>query len=379
MTKPANKIRSTGATRACEEFLSKFDIVILIACYDEGATIEKVVADFRQALPSATIFVYDNNSNDRTAQIARRAGAIVRTEELQGKGNVVRRMFADIDADIFVMVDGDDTYVASDAPCMIERLVHEALDMVNGKRVSKRKDAYPRGHLFGNWALTSLVAVIFGKRFEDMLSGYRVLSRRFVKSFPALAMGFEIETELTVHALELRMPVDEMETEYKSRPAGSESKLRTWRDGLTILTTIAVLVKEERPLQFFTTIAILLCGASIVIAWPLLTTYMETNLVPRIPTAILSTGMILLGFLSFASGLILDTVTKARREVKRMMYLNVPRFRSPKKLKQGARDQYEDLIPMSCSPEIKATDKRTQLGDQQVALISGEQDATNYS
>jgi len=299
-------------------------IAVLVPCYNEQFTISQTVRDFRAALPSATVYVYDNNSRDRTRKVAAEAGAVVRTEPLQGKGNVVRRMFADIEADVYVLVDGDDTYHAASAPVMVQTLIDTKLDMVNGRRVSEIQAAYRRGHRFGNALLTTLVSAIFGKRFTDMLSGYRVFSRRFVKSFPALASGFEIETELTVHALELRMPTTEIDTPYKDRPEGSVSKLRTYQDGWRILMTILLLIKEERPLQFFGSIFGLLVVLSLALSIPLFITYAETGLVPRFPTAILATGSMLLAFISLASGLILDTVTLGRREAKRMRYLEIP-------------------------------------------------------
>ncbi|MGV0909604.1 glycosyltransferase family 2 protein [Martelella sp. FOR1707] len=299
-------------------------VAVIIPCYNEEVTIGKVVADFRQALPHATIFAYDNNSTDRTKELAASAGAVVRDEFRQGKGNVVRRMFADIDADIYVLVDGDDTYDAASAPMLIDRLASEGLDMVNGRRLGGSTEAYRRGHRFGNVMLTSLVQFVFGREFEDMLSGYRVFSRRFVKSFPALATGFEIETELTVHALELRMPIREIGTPYKERPEGSVSKLRTFSDGFNILSTILLLVRDERPLQFFSIISVLLILLTVGISIPLFVTYMQTGLVPRLPTAVLATGTSTLAALSFFCGLILNTVTLGRREAKRMQYLSVP-------------------------------------------------------
>jgi glycosyltransferase involved in cell wall biosynthesis len=297
---------------------------VLIPCYNEEAAIAQTVKDFRQALPGAVIYVYDNNSRDRTVQVAREAGAVVRSEPLQGKGNVVRRMFADIEADVYVLVDGDATYDAASAPKMIQALLNGPLDMVNGARVTNIEEAYRPGHRFGNWLLTSMVAWIFGNRFKDMLSGYRVFSRRYAKSFPALAAGFETETELTVHALELRMPTTEMATPYKDRPVGSISKLSTFRDGFRILWTIVVLVKEERPMQFFSLLAFLFAVISIGLMLPIVAEYFETGLVPRLPTAVFSMGLMTLGFLSLFCGLILDTVTRGRREMKRMRYLNIP-------------------------------------------------------
>lgn len=306
--------------------MAELVIAVLIPCYNEETAIGQTVRDFKSALPSATIYVYDNNSSDRTCEVARAAGAIVRRESLQGKGNVLRRMFADIDADLYVLTDGDATYDAASAPRMIELLLTEHLDMVNGMRVTEIVKAYRRGHRFGNALFTKMIALLFGSRFQDILSGYRVFSRRFVKSFPALSSGFEIETELTVHALELRIPVMEVQTPYKDRLEGSVSKLNTWRDGFRILCVIVALVKRGRPLFFFSVIGVVLALMAICISIPLLRTYMETGLVPRFPTAILSTGIMILSFLSFTAGLILDTVTTGRLEAKRMIYLNIKRI-----------------------------------------------------
>ena len=295
-------------------------VAVLIPCFNEATAIGQVVADFREALPDASIFVYDNGSTDDTKTHAAEAGAIVHSEPLRGKGNVVRRMFADIEAEVYVLVDGDGTYDAQSATRMVERLQADSLDMVIGSRVAERETAYRFGHAFGNRLLTGTVAAVFGNRVTDMLSGFRVLSRRFVKSFPALASGFETETEITVHALELRLPIAEVPTPYRDRPAGSHSKLRTFHDGLRILKTIVLLVKEERPLQFFSSVSTLLTVVSAVLAWPLLTVYLETGLVPRFPTAILVTGLMILAFMSFVAGLVLDTVTLGRRELKRLHY-----------------------------------------------------------
>jgi len=297
---------------------------VLIPCYNEEAAVGEVVRSFRRALPDARIYVYDNNSRDSTIEVARTAGAIVRSEPLQGKGNVVRRMFADIDADVYVLVDGDDTYEAGMAPAMIRCLLDNQLDMVNGARVTAIKEAYRPGHRFGNWLLTGIVRWIFGDRFKDMLSGYRVFSRRYVKSFPSLANGFEIETELTVHALHLRMPIAEIETPYKDRPEGSTSKLSTFRDGFRILWMILKLIKNEKPIPFFSVIAGFFALSSVLLMLPILAEFLATGLVPRLPTAVLSMGMMILGFLSLACGLILDTVTRGRCEIKRMRYLNIP-------------------------------------------------------
>ena len=312
--------------------LLSFQIAVIVPCRNEAASISNVVHDFRAALPGATVFVYDNNSSDETAKIARKAGAVVRTELLPGKGNVVRRMFADIDADIYVLVDGDDTYDAASAGKLIEKLESDILDMVTGVRVPVDIDSYRPGHKFGNFILTGIVSLVFGSRSSDLLSGYRVFSRRFVKSFPALTSGFEIETELTVHALELRMPIAEIETPYSSRPSGSESNLRTIQDGLRILRTILWLTKAERPLHFFGLIFAVLAATSVTLAWPLFTTFLETGLVPRFPTALLSTGLMLLAVLSMACGIILDTVTRGRQEMKRLHYLSIARHR------RGARE-----------------------------------------
>ncbi len=297
---------------------------VLIPCYNEEAAIAKVIADFRAALPGSMIYVYDNNSKDRTVEVAKKAGAVVRTEPLQGKGNVVRRMFADIEADVYVLVDGDATYDAASAQKMIDLLRRESLDMVNGARVTNIEEAYRPGHRFGNWLLTSIVSWIFGSPFKDMLSGYRVFSRRYVKSFPALSAGFETETELTVHALELRMPTSEVATPYKDRPEGSISKLSTFRDGFRILWTIIVLVKEERPMQFFSLCAGFFALISAVLIVPILIDFLSTGLVPRLPTAVLSMGLMIVAFLCITCGLILDTVTRGRQEMKRMRYLNIP-------------------------------------------------------
>jgi len=302
-------------------------IAVLIPCYNEEITIGKVVADFRAALPRATIYVYDNNSSDHTVEVARNAGAIVRKEGRQGKGNVVRRMFSDIEADVYVLVDGDDTYDAAASAALVDQLIDERLDFINGMRVSTARDAYRAGHRFGNWLLTGLVRQIFGRQFSDMLSGYKFLSRRFVKSFPAMSIGFETETELAVHALELRMPSTEVATVYKERPPGSVSKLRTYSDGVRIMMLIARLVKDERPMHFFGLSGILLILVAVLLSVPLLITYLETGLVPRVPTAILSAALVIIGVLSMFTGLILDMTTKTRREMKRLIYLSFPTFR----------------------------------------------------
>jgi glycosyltransferase involved in cell wall biosynthesis len=286
-----------------------------------------VVADFRAALPSAIVYVYDNNSGDNTIDVAQKAGAVVRKEARQGKGNVVRRMFADIEADVYVLVDGDDTYDAAASAALVNHLVEERLDFINAMRVSTATDAYRTGHRFGNWLLTGLVRQVFGRQFNDMLSGYKFLSRRFVKSFPAMSSGFETETELAVHALELRMPSTEVATVYKERPPGSISKLRTYSDGARIMMLIARLVKDERPLHFFGFSGLLLIIVAFLLSIPLLITYLETGLVPRVPTAILSVALVIVGVLCIFIGLILDMTTKTRREMKRLIYLSLPIFR----------------------------------------------------
>lgn len=299
-----------------------YRIAVLVPCYNEEASIDKVVKDFRAALPTATIFVFDNNSTDKTAAIARAAGAEVFQEKHRGKGFVVRRMFADVDADIYVLVDGDATYDAPSARLMIERLIEGQLDMVVGSRVDQDKAAYRAGHRTGNRVLSTFVVWVFGPTFNDMLSGYRVFSRRFVKSFPVLSGGFEIETELTVHALELGLPADEIETPYYARLEGSSSKLNTWRDGFRILLTIASLYRAERPLPFFTGLGLIAALVSIGLAIPIVVTFLETGLVPRLPTAVLATGLMLLAFLCGGIGLVLDTVTRGRREMKLLAYLS---------------------------------------------------------
>jgi hypothetical protein len=299
-------------------------IAVLVPCYNEDASIAKVVADFRAALPGAAVHVYDNNSTDRTAEAARTAGAVVRIATRQGKGHVVRRMFSDVDADVYVLVDGDSTYDAPSAPTMIARMLDERLDMVVAARMEEGEGAYRRGHRLGNRVLTGTVRRMFGAPFTDMLSGYRVFSRRFVKSFPVLSGGFEIETELTVHALELDMPVAEMQTPYYARPEGSESKLNTWRDGFRILWTIAKLYRAERPLAFFAAGGAGLAVLSVGLSVPVILTFVEQGTVPRLPTALLSTGLMILAVLSLACGLILDTVTRGRQEVKLLAYLAQP-------------------------------------------------------
>ncbi|MEN3749032.1 glycosyltransferase family 2 protein [Sphingomonas sp. HF-S3] len=299
-------------------------IAVILPCYNEEAAIAQTVAGFRAALPGAVVYVYDNNSRDRTVEVARAAGAVVRTERMQGKGSVVRRMFADIDADVYVMADGDATYDAEAAPAMVAKLLDEGLDMVVGTRVHEAVEAYRRGHVLGNRVMTGFLASLFGRSFTDIFSGYRVFSRRFVKSFPVLSSGFEIETAISIHALELKMPVGEIETVYLARPEGSESKLNTYRDGLRILGVILTLYRIERPMLFFGAIAGLLALLAIVLAIPLAVTYAHTGLVPRFPTAILATGLMILASLNLFAGLILDTVVHGRREMRRLAYLAQP-------------------------------------------------------
>src|SRR4051794_16836685 len=315
-----NEMTAAGSAPTAE-IVGGSRVAVLVPCYNEETAISKVVADFRAALPEAAIYVYDNNSTDRTVEAAARAGAVVRREQHQGKGRVVRRMFTDVDADIYVLVDVDATYDAPSARAMIGKLVAERLDMVCAVRVDREEAAYRMGHRAGNRLLTGFVAHVFGESFTDMLSGYRVFTRRFVKSFPALSGGFEIETELTVHALELELPVGEMKTPYYSRPQGSASKLSTWRDGYRILRTVLRLYRAERPLPLFTGFGISLAIVAIGIAIPIFVTYFQEGLVPRLPTAILATGLMLLACLSIVCGLILDTVTRGRRELKLLSYL----------------------------------------------------------
>jgi glycosyltransferase involved in cell wall biosynthesis len=298
-------------------------VAVLLPCYNEEATIAATVAGFRSALPGATVYVYDNNSVDRTREVAAKAGAVVRSERQQGKGHVVRRMFADIDADVYVMADGDLTYDPAAAPEMVSLLLAEQLDMVVGTRRHEEKGAYRGGHVLGNRMFTGLLSSLFGRSFNDIFSGYRVFSRRFVKSFPVLSSGFEIETEMSVHALELRMPVGEVETRYLARPEGSESKLSTYGDGWRILKTIATLYRVERPVLFYGGIGALLLIVALLLSIPLVTTYLETGLVPRLPTAVLVTGMTVVAVLCFFTGLILDTVTRGRREMRRIAYLSL--------------------------------------------------------
>ena len=302
---------------------------MLLPCYNEEAAIAATVTGFKRALPTATVYVYDNNSSDRTREIAKKAGAIVRSERQQGKGHVVRRMFADVDADVYVIADGDLTYDSKAAPAMVDMLIADQLDMVVGTRRHEEKEAFRGGHVIGNKLFTGLLAGLFGRSFTDIFTGYRVFSRRFVKSFPVLSSGFEIETEISVHALELRMPVGEVETAYAARLEGSHSKLSTYSDGWRILKTIVTLYRIERPVLFYGSIGALLLLAAILLSIPLVITYLHTGLVPRVPTAILVTGMTIVAVLCFFAGLILDTVTRGRREVRRLAYLALPISKGP--------------------------------------------------
>lgn len=298
-------------------------IAVLLPCYNEGLVIGTVIERFRSMLPDADIYVYDNNSSDNSAEIARSAGAIVRCEKRQGKGFVVRRMFADIDADIYLMCDADETYEAGAAPELIRQLVDDGLDMVVGTRTDVSGTAYRPAHRFGNWMLTSLVRTIFGGGFSDMLSGYRAFSRRFVKSFPPMSQGFEIETELTIHALQLEMPVGERSTRFKERVEGSESKLQTVSDGFRILWTIGMLLKQERPFALFGSISLMLFCLSLLFGYPVIVEYTQSGTVPRLPMAVLATGTMILAFLNLFCGLILDTVTRGRKEAKLLRYLQL--------------------------------------------------------
>jgi glycosyltransferase involved in cell wall biosynthesis len=315
-----------------------------VPCFNEAAAIAKVVDDFKTSLPTARVYVYDNNSTDETVQVATAAGAEVRSETRRGKGNVVRRMFQDVDADVYIMVDGDDTYEASAAPQLVEKLVNENLDMLVGKRVETHQAAYRMGHRLGNRVLTGLVAWLFGSQIDDMLSGYRVFSRRFVKTFPSFSREFEIETELTVHALQMRMAIAEVPTSYKERPPGSVSKLRTFRDGWRILVTIINLMRNERPLFFFTLIGMLFILTGLILALPVFFEYLDTGYVRRFPTAILSFSLGLVAVISIATGLILDLVAHVRRETKKLAYLS---YRAPLESRAGRSSPAESQAPAS--------------------------------
>ncbi len=300
------------------------DIAVILPCYNEEQTIAGVVDGFREQLPDATIYVFDNASSDNTISVAQAAGATVYREPRKGKGNVVRRMFADVDADIYLMADGDGTYDSSGAPEMIRTLIAERVDMVVARRAGVVEDAGRKGHAFGNRIFNQFYGLLFGREFTDIFSGYRAFSRRFVKSFPAVSGGFEIETEMSVHASQLRIPTAEIELEYGRRPEGSASKLNTFRDGARILRTFALLLKETRPLVFFGAFGAVFAMAAMLISWPLVVTWLDTGLVPRLPTAVLSTGLMISALMMAACGLVLDSVSRSRIEQKRILYLGVP-------------------------------------------------------
>ena len=301
-------------------------IAVLIPCYNESQTIKTVIESFREQIPSAKIYVYDNNSTDGTDTTAKQSGAIVRYVKAQGKGNVCRRMFADIDADIYIMVDGDSTYKATDAGKMITMLVDDELDMVTGVRVATSDNAYRNNHDWGNRLFNKILGKLFGSSMKDIFSGYRVFSHRFVKSFPSLSRGFEIETELCVHALELHLPYNEIEVVYDSRPEGSFSKLSTYKDGFRILRTMIMLFKETKPFKMFSIIAVALVVMALVLGYPLIITWLETGLVPRFPTAFLVVGLLIFAMISFTSGIILDGIAQLRRENKHLHYLKTSRW-----------------------------------------------------
>jgi hypothetical protein len=324
MLSSAGRLPNSGAEWSTNAPQRRVGVAVLIPCFNEEAAIAKVVADFRAALPDAAIYVYDNNSTDHTVTVARAAGAVVRTEALQGKGHVVRRMFADIEADVYVLVDGDDTYDAKAAPVMMKLLLERRLDMVSAARDTPAPAAYRLGHKLGNAILSGMVRHVFGRGINDMLSGYRVFNRRFVKSFPALASGFETETEFTVHALALHMPVAEIYAPYRSRPAGSHSKLNTIADGFRILREIVTLIERERPLPCAAAMTVMLLTLALALGLPVIITFLQTGIVDRLPTAVLSASIVLLASLTLGCGLILDAVTHGRKELKRVSYLAIP-------------------------------------------------------
>ena len=329
--------RLDDGDKSTVQFPDGLDVAVILPCYNEAATIARVVEEFRTYLPGARIYVFDNNSADNSVALAREAGAIVRTESRQGKGHVVRRMFADVDADVYVMCDSDNTYDVSAAPELIAKLADGGLDLVVGAREEVGTAAYPPAHRFGNWMLTTLVKFIFGDGFDDMLSGYRVMSRRFVKSFPQMSRGFEIETELTVHALQLEMPALEVKTDYRERPLGSDSKLKTIPDGIRILTTIMVLLRQERPLYMFGLAFVSLVILSVLVGTPVVLEFFRSGTVPQLPSAVLATGLMILGFLSLFCGLILDTVTRGRNEAKRLRYLDLSGIETASKQHERGR------------------------------------------
>lgn len=299
-------------------------VAVILPCFNEAGAIGEVVAAFRAALPDASIYVFDNASTDATAEEARTAGAMVITETTRGKGNVMRRAFAEVEADVYVMADGDGTYDAARAPEMVALLLEERLDMVVGARADAGGNTYRRGHRMGNRLFNEAVAFLFGRRFTDIFSGYRVMSRRFVKSFPALSRGFEVETELTVHALQLRLPTREVPTAYRERASGTASKLNTYRDGLRILWNILIFTKQFRPFLLFSSLAAVLALVSLALGLPVVEEYLESGLVPRLPTAVLATGIMLMAALSFGTGLVLHSVSVSQAETKRLFYLSLP-------------------------------------------------------
>jgi glycosyltransferase involved in cell wall biosynthesis len=315
--------------------MKRAEVVVIVPCYNEEKTVGDVVSAFRLSLPDATVYVYDNNSSDQSVHAAKAAGAVVRCVSRQGKGNVVRRAFADNDADVYVLVDGDGTYDATTAPRMVALVNEGGFDLVNASRAAANGYTRP-GHELGNRMLTRMVAWLFRHPNEDMLSGYKAFSRRFVKSFPVFSSGFEIETELTVHALDLTMPVESLASPYGERPEGSESKLHTMGDGMRILRTIAGLVRQERPLAFFGTIAALMAIAALILGIPVVDTFFHTHKVPKFPSAILATGLMLIAFVSLVTGLILDTVTRGRKEAKMLRYLAIP---GPVPAAEGGSDE----------------------------------------
>lgn len=299
------------------------EIAVLIPCYNEELSIQQVILDFQKFLPEAKIYVYDNNSTDKTAEIAKKTGAIVRAESRQGKGHVVYRMFGDVEADYYLMVDGDGTYDISMAPQMINILINERCDLVNGKRIESDIDNYRQGHRFGNWMLTGLVASIFSAQFSDMLSGYKAFSKKFIKSFPSLSKGFEIETQITIHALEMNMPVREINTKYTNRLEGSESKLSTYKDGFKILYAILLLVIREKPFIFFGLISASLSATMLLLFIPIFISFQETGLVPKFPTLILIGALGTASLICIITGLITESLTMARKELKRLIYLSI--------------------------------------------------------
>ena len=306
--------------------LSSLRIAAIVPCYNEEAAVATVVHDLKAAVPGMQVYVYDNASTDRTAEVAAAAGAIVRSERRKGKGNVVRRAFGDVDADVYLLIDGDDTYEAAAAERMIRTLVDEQLDHVLGVRTQPEgvESAYRPGHETGNRLFNRLVGWLFGEPVTDMLSGYRIFSKRFVKSFPALSREFEIETELTVHSMRLRVPQREVQVGFKDRPEGSESKLRTYHDGFRILNLIAQLVRWERPLFFYSLLAALLVLVGFALGVPVIVDYAQTGLVPRLPTALLATAFVLLGVLAALAGMIFAGALRARLEAARLAYLRYP-------------------------------------------------------